>query len=404
MKMTYTKEEVLEFIRQDDVKFIRLAFCDINGKQKNIAILPGELERAFEEGVCFEPSSIDGFENEALSDLFLFPIPSTLTVLPWRSLSGKVVRMFCEIRNADGTISQNDSRPLLARAEKAAKEKNLKIEIGSEVEFYLFKTDEKGEPTKIPFDNASYMDVAPEDRGENIRREICQTLMQMDIVPESSHHEDGPGQNEIDFRHSSPVRAADNVMNFETVVKAVAQKSGLYADFSPKPLADKGGNGFHINISVRSADKKPYADEDAEIRVQFMAGIINHIKEITAFLNPTEESYKRFGTKKAPKYISWSYENGSQLIRVPKVNNPERSRMELRSADPTANPYLAFALLIYAGLDGIEKKMGPVKPMTEKEILEGGDKLKIEKLPSSLKEAKEIAQKSEFVNQIINNR
>lgn len=397
--MKYTKEEVLEYIEQDDVRFIRLAFCDLKGKQKNIAILPCELNRAFDEGISFDASAVEGFTDEVHSDLFLFPIPSTLTVLPWRSMQGKVVRMFCEIRHPDGSIFSKDSRSILCKAENLLKERNLLIQIGSELEFYLFKTDEKGERTKIPYDNAGYLDVAPEDKGENVRREICQYLEQMGIVPESSHHEEGPGQNEIDFRYSSPLKAADNVLNFKTVVKAVADKNGLYADFSPKPLLTESGNGFHINISVKNESLS--SEENFEIQKKFMAGIMAHIEEITYYLNPTEESYLRLGKNKAPKYITWSKENRSQLIRVPAVNNEEHRRMELRSADPSANPYLAFALLIYAGLDGIDKNMIRPEPVNVnlytagREITDG-----LKKIPQNLEDAKLAAEKSNLVSSI----
>ncbi len=399
--MKYTREEVLEYCEQDDVRFIRLAFCDLNGKQKNIAILPCELQRAFDDGISFDASAIDGFTDEVHSDLFLFPIPSTLTVLPWRSMQGKVVRMFCEIRYPNGDIYEKDSRSLLVRTEKRAREMGLDIEIGAEMEFYLFRTDEKGEPTKVPFDKAGYMDVAPEDKGENIRREICQYLTQMGITPEASHHEEGPGQNEIDFRHSTPLKAADNCMNFQTVVKAVAEKSGLYADFSPKPLENQAGNGFHINLSLI---KEGVSVEELDtIRSQFMAGILAHIKEMTAFLNPREDSYIRLGKNKAPRYITWSRENRSQLIRVPAYHTEAQHRMELRSADPTANPYLAFSLLINAGLDGIEKKLVRGEPVNENLYTAGSEITRgLDTLPSSLKEAKKIAADSEFITSVIN--
>ncbi len=398
--MKYTREEVLEYCEQDDVRFIRLAFCDLNGKQKNIAILPCELQRAFDDGISFDASAIDGFTDEVHSDLFLFPIPSTLTVLPWRSMQGKVVRMFCEIRYPNGDVYEKDSRSLLVRTEKRARDMGLDIEIGTEMEFYLFRTDEKGEPTKVPFDKAGYMDVAPEDKGENIRREICQYLSQMGITPEASHHEEGPGQNEIDFRHSTPLKAADNCMNFQTVVKAVAEKSGLFADFSPKPLENQAGNGFHINLSLV---KEGVSDEEQnEIRSQFMAGVLAHIKEMTAFLNPREDSYLRLGKNKAPRYITWSRENRSQLIRIPAYNSESQHRMELRSADPTANPYLAFSLLITAGLDGIEKKLVRGEPVNENLYTAGSDITKdLDSLPSSLKEAKEIAAASDFIQSVI---
>lgn len=398
--MNYTKEEVLEYIEQDDVRFIRLAFCDVNGKQKNIAIQPSELARAFEEGVSFDASAIAGFADEVHSDLFLYPIPSTLTVLPWRSMQGKVVRMFCEIRKPDGSLFEKDSRSILARVEKECREMGLRVNIGSELEFYLFKTDEKGEPTKVPFDKAGYMDVAPEDRGENIRREICQYLMEMGIIPEASHHEEGPGQNEIDFRYSSILKAADNVMNFETVVKAVADKCGLYANFSPKPLPEEPGNGFHINVSIKNNELSE--DENALLRKQFMAGVIAHAREITAFLNPTEESYRRLGKNKAPRYVTWSGENRSQFIRVPAYNSEQFRRMEVRSADPMANPYLSFALIVKAGLDGIEKKMVRPEPLnanlfnSDASVTEG-----LEELPATLSEARKIAEESAFVKSVL---
>ncbi len=392
--MSYTQEEVIEFIKMEDVKFVRLAFCDILGNQKNVAIIPDELERAFSEGLAFDGSSITGFTDEAHSDLFLFPIPSTLTVLPWRSISGKVVRMFCEIRKSDGSIFEKDCRNILKDAVEKARSEGITINFGSECEFYLFQTDEKGNPTKIPFDNAGYMDVAPEDKGENIRREICLTLEQMDLHPENSHHEEGPGQNEIDFRYSQPLIAADNTMNFITVVKAVAIRNGLYADFSPKPLPNESGNGFHVNISVQSESNK-------DAQNQFMAGILKHIKDITVFLNPTENSYQRLGSKKAPKYVSWARENRTQLIRVPATINSHK-RFEVRSPDPTTNPYIAYALLIYAGLDGIKNNMELCEPI-EMNLSTASHEItsKLERLPESLKEAKEIATNSRFLKEVL---
>lgn len=237
--MVYTKEEVFDFIKEEDVSFIRLAFCDINGRQKNISIMPAELDRAFEEGIAFDASAICGFGDEQNSDLLLFPDPSTLNILPWRPSHGKVVRMFCDIKRPDGTPFEKDSRTILRRAVETARKKGVRVRFGSEYEFYLFMTDGNGEPTKIPLDRAGYMDVAPEDKGENVRREICLTLTDMGIQPEGSHHEQGPGQNEIDFRYSDAMTAADNAMNFISVVKAAAQHNGLYADFSQSRLRVK---------------------------------------------------------------------------------------------------------------------------------------------------------------------
>ena len=392
--MIYTAREVYDFVRQEDVKFIRLAFCDVNGKQKNISIMPDELPRAFSDGISFDASAIKGFGDEVGSDLLLFPVPSTLNILPWRSSHGNVIRMFCSMKYPDGTQFEKDSRMILQRAVDAAAAKGVSVQFGAEFEFYLFNTDEKGMPTDEPFDRAGYMDVAPEDRGENARREICLTLLEMGIKPESSHHEEGPGQNEIDFRYSDAMTAADNAMNFMTVVKAAAQRNGIYADFSPKPLPGESGNGLHINMSVKTADGEDHTNA-------FMAGILAHIKEMTAFLNPTEDSYKRLGEKKAPKYITWSPENRSQLIRIPAAKGEYR-RIELRSPDPTANPYIAYALLIMAGLDGIERELTAPEAVNvnlykaDSSVTEPFDRL-----PASLDEAIAVAESSDFVRGVI---
>lgn len=392
--MNFGYEDVLEFIEQEDAKFIRLAFCDIHGKLKNISVMPDEIKRAFSDGISFDASAIDGFDTEEKSDLFLFPVPSTLNVLPWRPSQGKVVRMFCNIKYPDGRPFELDSRLILENAVKYAKDNGLSIYFGTEFEFYLFKADENGNPTDIPFDNAGYFDVAPEDKGENVRREICLTLLEMGMKPECSHHEEGPGQNEIDFKYSDAITAADNAINFITVVKAAALSNGLFADFSPKPIKNCSGNGLHINMSIKSDDGEDYTD-------RFIAGIMAHIKEMTAFLNPCENSYKRLGEKKAPKYITWSRENRSQLIRIPAATG-EYKRIELRSPDPTVNPYLAFALLIYAGVDGIltKKKLGNSTDINlytaDKSVTKN-----LDVLPQTLKEAVEAAKNSEFISKVL---
>ncbi len=392
--MIYTAQEVFDFVREEDVKFIRLAFCDTRGRQKNISILPSELHRAFEDGISFDASAICGFGGAEKSDLLLFPDPSTLNVLPWRPSHGKVVRMFCDIRHPDGTPFARDTRAILRRAVADAKAAGITVQFGAEIEFYLFKTDENGDPTKIPFDHATYMDVAPEDKGENVRREICLTLLDMGIQPESSHHEEGPGQNEIDFRYSDAMRAADDAMNFITVVKATATQNGLYADFSPKPLENESGNGLHINMSVKCAD-------GTDRTPAFMAGILAHIRDLTAFLNPSEASYRRFGKCKAPKFVTWSHENRSQLIRIPAAKGEYR-RIELRSPDPSANPYLAYALLIWAGLDGIAKDMCPA-PAVDLNLLTApeSETREFDTLPGSLEEAVALAGGSTLVRRVL---
>lgn len=342
--MQYSNDEIMQYAAEEDVKFIRLAFCDIFGTQKNISIMPGELKRAFEYGIAIDASAIAGFGGDVHSDLFLHPDASTLSVLPWRPEHGKVIRMFCWVTYPNGKPFECDTRKILADAVTDAAEAGVSFKFGSEMEFYLFKRDEDGEPTKIPYDNAGYMDIAPEDKGENVRREVCLTLERMGIRPESSHHEEGPGQNEIDFRYSDPLAAADNAVTFRAVVNTVAARNGLCADFSPKPIADKAGNGMHINISASCGG--------GAVMPAVIAGLLEHIYDMTLFFNRTENSYERFGSDKAPKYISWSGENRSQLIRIPAAEG-EYKRAELRSPDPLCNPYLAFALIIRAGLDGI---------------------------------------------------
>lgn len=345
--MQYSKDEVMQYVAEEDVKFIRLAFCDIYGRPKNISIMAHELERAFTYGIAIDGSAVDGFGGEVHSDLLLRPDPSTLSVLPWRPENGKVVRMFCAVTKPDGSPFEADTRNLLQQAVQDAEAEGLSFFFGSEMEFYLFRRDENGEPTRLPYDTAGYMDMAPDDKGENVRREICLTLEQMGIRPESSHHEEGPGQNEIDFRYADPLTAADDAVTFRTVVHTIAARSGLHADFSPKPLKEEAGSGMHINFSVRSRDGR-------EVMPQIIAGVLEHIAEMTVFLNTAEESYRRFGSNKAPRYISWSSENRSQLIRIPAAEGEYR-RAELRSPDPLCNPYLAFTLLIRAGLAGLHE-------------------------------------------------
>ena len=392
--MKYSKEEVLQYVREEDVKFIRLAFCDVFGKQKNISIMPEELPRAFEYGIAFDASAIAGFGDETRCDLLLHPDPETLMLLPWRPEHGKVVRMFTSISYPDGTPFECDTRSLLKKAVEDAKKAGYTFAFGAEQEFYLFELDEKNKPTKIPYDEAGYMDLAPEDRGENIRREICLTLEQMGIRPESSHHEEGPGQNEIDFRYSDPLTAADNTMTFQTIVKTVARRNGVFVDFSPKPLENEPGNGFHINMSVKPSDS-------SENLCYMIAGVLDKVVEMTAFLNPTEDSYKRFGMDKAPGYVSWSSENRSQLVRIPAAVGEYR-RAELRSPDPMANPYLAFTLMIYAALNGLENKLDLPEAANINLYKADAETLaKFKRLPSSLSDACKVAAASEFIKKHI---
>ena len=392
--MKYSKDEVIQYVQEEEVAFIHLAFCDVFGRQKNISIVPDQLPRAFEYGIAFDASAIAGFGDEARSDLLLRPDPETLMLLPWRPEQGQVVRMLCSVVYPDGRPFECDARALLRNTVELARERGYSFLFGAEQEFYLFRLDEEGNPTRLPHDRAGYMDIAPDDRGESIRREICLTLARMGIFPECSHHEEGPGQNEIDFRYSDPLAAADNVMTFQSIVKFIAQRNGLYADFSPKPLPDAPGSGFHINMSVQGADGGDHLYE-------MVAGVLDKVGEMTAFLNPVEASYARFGGHKAPQYISWSRENRSQLVRIPAAVGEYR-RAELRSPDPAANPYLAFTLMIRAGLRGIEEGL-ELPPAADLNLYQADARTlaRFGRLPGNLQSARSTAAGSEFIRKAL---
>ncbi len=400
----YTKEEALTYIQENDVKFIKLFFTDIFGVIKSLSIQPSELERAFETGIGFDASAVKGFLNVTKSDLFIVPDPATLCVLPWRPQTGRVVRFFCNVRYIDGTPFEGDPRLLLKNLVKKAAEQGYEIRLGTECEFYLFKLDDKGEPTLTPHDHAGYCDLAPRDRGENVRREICLTLEQMGVHPEASHHETGPGQNEVDFRYSDPVNAADNLATFKTVVKTVADRYGLFASFMAKPLANEAGSGLHLSISLWKDGKNLFAGELSEEARQFMAGIMARMREITAFLNPYPNSYERFGEFEAPRYISWSRENRSQLIRIPAATE-EDARLELRSPDPSCNQYLAIYLVLGAGFEGIAQKssLPPAKNL-DLYNASAAETKGLDSLPLTQKEAVHLAVTSDFVKTMLTQR
>lgn len=402
--MESTMQEVLAFVQENDVKFLRMAFCDLLGRQKNISIMPGELPRAFSQGISIDGSSIAGFSDVEKSDLLLIPDPATLHVLPWRPQQGRVVRFYCDIQNPDGTPFARDARTLLKQVVARAAQMGYGLKIGPECEFYLFKTDEDGYPVKVPLDEGGYLDVAPLDRGENVRREICLNLMEQGITPETSHHESGPGQNEIDFKHSDPMAAADNLITFRSTVKSIAERNGLFASFMPKPIEGVSGSGLHINLSLTKGGKNLFsggASIEQTQGGQFLAGILMRAREITAFLNPLSNSYQRFGQFEAPKYVSWSRNNRSQLIRVPAAEG-DYARIELRSPDPSIHPHLALALILSAGLDGIEQQL-PVPNSVDLNLYEATpEQLQgIESLPKDLSEALDLAQNSEFVRRVL---
>ncbi len=402
--MDHTASEVLDFVRENDVKFVRLGFCDIFGMQKNISIMADELKSAFLNGVSFDAHAIRGFRDVTRSDLLLFPDALTLSVLPWRPGPGRVARFYCDIRNPDGTPFLLDGRELLKRAVLRAEKLGYICKIGAECEFYLFKTDDDGLPSAVPFDRGGYFDIAPMDRGEDIRREICLTLEEMGLGPEGSHHEQGPGQNEIDFKFGDALSCADNIQTFKSTVKAIAARNGLFASFMPKPILDAPGSGMHVNLSLLRGGRNIFqsADESRPGGAEsFIAGILARAVEMTLFLNPLANSYERFGKFEAPRYVSWSHQNRSQLIRIPAAAG-ERARIELRSPDPSLNPYLAFALIISAGLDGIESGE-TLPPAVDADLFTAGEDVtsKLSSLPKSLEDAVKLAESNAFIKNVI---
>ncbi len=395
--MIIEKKDVMNFFEENDVKFIRLAFSDVFSIQKNISIMPSEMNRAMTTGIHIESTSIEGAESGTRKDLYLFPDLTTASLLPWRPSSGRVVRFFCDIKYADGTPYELDCRHMLKQTLRELLTADISCTVGAECEFYLFKTDENGNSTGIPFDNGTYLDAEPRDKGQNVRREICLTLEDMGVSPESSQHEVGPGQNEIDFRYSDALTSADNVITLKSVVETIAAQNGLFATFQPKPLPKNAGNGFHINLI-------PYQINDTtkNIKESFIAGILNHCAEMTAFLNPSTESYLRLGDHNAPAYVSWARENYGQLIQVPATTGGRRDTIELRSPDSCANPYIAYTLLLMAGFEGVKKEMQLDEP-TAFNIFEADPTVlaTLRHLPRTFDEAIENAKNSSFVTNIL---
>ncbi len=388
--MKYTREDCLDYLKEENIEFVLLSFIDIDGVMRTTTIMPSEMEKAIDYGISFDGSAIRGYEGDGVhSDLFLHPDLDTLTLLPWRRDQGKAVAFFSYVKRINGEGVPTDSRLILKNAVDEAIKKGLSFQFGTEYEFYLFPLSENGEVIKTPIDNSGYMASAPFDRGEGIRREIALMLDSLSLKCEASHHEEGPGQNEIDFSYSSPLEAADNSETFRQVVALVSQRNGLYADFSPKPIMDKPGNGLHINISLKGRGE--------ESLDYIVAGILKRIKEMTIFFNSREESYERLGKCKAPKYISYSYGNRSQLVRLPEAKGPF-IRAELRSPDGLCNIYIALALLIYASIEGIDNSLLPPQPMDENLYKRNDD---LATLPSSLEEAKDEARRSEFLRRVL---
>ncbi|MGD1819980.1 MAG: glutamine synthetase family protein [Pleomorphochaeta sp.] len=384
--------EISNFIEENNVKFIRLAFCDIYGNLKNISISSDELDKAFDSGISFDASSVKGFLNVEKSDLMLFPDPETLQILPWRPSSGKVVMMYCDIKYPDNTPFEGDGRYLIKNLNKKIKKEGLSFKIGSECEFYLFKLNEQGNPSHVPLDNGTYLDFAPKDKGENIRRDICLTLQEMGFHTERSHHENGPGQMEIDFSYSNLLNSADNLTTFKSVVKSTASLNGLFASFLPKPIEEASGNGLHVNISIRAQE----AVDNSQLRKYMIGGILKHSKEISIFTSPIYNSYQRLGRCEAPNRIGWGYENRSTTIRIPRTKG-KYNRLEVRNPDTSANPYITFTLICEAALEGIINKIDPPEPID----INAFENTTGEFLPKTMEEAIDLAKNSEFLKRVL---
>ena len=396
--MLFSLEDIMEYVEENDVKFIRLVFFDIFGSMKNISIIASELPKALEFGVTFDASEIKGFMNIGESDLLLKPDPTTAEILPWRPQHSRVLRIFCDICYPDGRPFEGDSRNILKTAVGKLSDMGYTCEVGAESTFYLFELDEYGLPTKKPHDMGAYYDVAPSDRGENIRREICLTLEEMGIQPETSHHDEGPVQHKIVFRHSSVTEAADHLMTFKNLVKTVADMNGLFASFMPKPLPNKSGNGFHVNVSLyESGGTSSLLNGEDKTGRSFIAGVLRRVNEMSLLLNPTTNSYSRFGKFEAPLYVTWSLQNRQQLIRIPGNLRGER-RMELRSPDGSANPYLVYALVLSAGMEGIRDELELCEPInvTYKADIDG-----LVRLPENLDAAVDYAKNSDFLKSVL---
>ena len=406
----YSKKDIQRLVKEEDVNFIRLQFTDILGIIKNVEIPTSQLEKALDNKMMFDGSSIDGFVRIEESDMYLFPDLDTWVVFPWITGKGKVARLICDIYNADGTPFAGDPRTNLKRVLKEMEELGFThFNLGPEPEFFLFKLDERGEPSLELNDHGGYFDLAPMDLGENCRRDIVLELIEMGFEIEASHHEVAPGQHEIDFKYADAIKACDDIQTFKLVVKTIARKHGLHATFMAKPLFGVSGSGMHMNVSLFNGKENAFLDEKGDMKLsetafQFMAGILEHAQGFTAVTNPTVNSYKRLVPGyEAPCYVAWSGQNRSPLIRIP-ASRGLSTRVEVRSVDPTANPYLAMAVLLGAGLDGIKRKLTPPKPvdrniyaMTKKERNAVG----VEDLPATLYAALQELQADEVMTKAL---
>lgn len=409
MRKNYNREDIIKLVEEEDVEFIRLQFTDIFGSLKNVAVTSGQLMKALDNECTFDASSIAGFSGVEESDMYLHPDYSTLEIFPWRPQQGKVARLICDVYRPDRKPFTGDPRYVLKRALAEAAEMGLTFRAGAECEFFLFHLDENGMPTTLSHENAGYYDVGPLDFGENARRDMVLTLEDMGFVVEASHHDVAPAQHEISFQYDDALATADNIMTFKLAVKTIARRHGLHATFMPKPKSGVNGSGMHVNMSLFRDGRNLFAKGESESDVSreaywFLGGILRHMKAMTAITNPIVNSYKRLlPGYEAPTYLSWSANNRSTLIRIP-ASGGNGARMELRSPDPAANPYLVLAVVLRAGLDGIRNKIEPPESITgnlfcmsEQERQKRG----IEALPGTLMEAVSCLEQDRFMRETL---
>lgn len=405
----YTRERILQLIEEEDVEFIRLQFTDMFGTFKNVAITASQMKKALNNQCMFDGSSIESYIKIEESDMYLYPDLDTFVILPWRPQHGKVARLICDIYRPDGTDFEGSPRYILKKVLEEAKELGYDFQVGTECEFFLFQTAEDGTPTTNTTERAGYFDLGPLDQGENARRDMVLTLEDMGFEIESSHHESAPAQHEIDLKYESALKAADQIMTFKFAVRTIAKRHGVHATFMPKPKYGVNGSGMHVNMSLMKDGKNCFFDASDPLGLNkeayyFIGGILKHMKGMTVITNPIVNSYKRLVPGfEAPVYIAWSSKNRSPLIRIPAVKG-EEIRVELRSPDPSANPYLVFAVCLRAGLQGIKDKIEPpysidrnIFEMTKEERKEK----QIEALPANLKEAILEFENDDFIKETL---
>ncbi len=407
---TYTRDDIIRLVEEEDVEFIRLQFTDMFGTLKNIAITSSQLEKALDNRCTFDASAIDGFTGIEESDLVLYPDYNTFEVFPWRPQQGKVARMLCDVYRPNGTPFEADPRYILRKAIAKAEEMGYAFEVGPECEFFLFDTDEDTMPTINTLEQAGFFDIGPLDFGENARRDMVMTLEDMGFVVEASHHEKSPAQHEIDFRHGEALNTADNIITLRLAVRTIAKRHGLHATFMPKPKADGNGSGMHLHMNLKKDGVNVFCNKEDKHGLSreayyFIGGLLKHMRGMAAITNPLVNSYKRLVPgSEAPIYIAWSAINRSPIIRIPYFGAQEQARIELRSPDSAANPYLTLAVCLMAGLDGIQNKIeapkeinGNLFGMTREER----ETLGVSEMPENLLIALEELEKDSLVCELL---